>query len=203
MAGSEVYEFAGLRLNVPERLLSRGDNGIAVAPKSFDLLVALVRKAGRLAAKRELLDLVWPETFVEEGILSVHISAIRKALGEERDRQYIETVSRAGYRFIADVKRLSEDESASERQSIAVLPARPLIGELFSERDRHTGLAIADALIDRLGRCPNMVLRPARAVRDYVNADDDPAAIGRSLAWTPCSILALSRLPPGFKSPYI
>ena len=182
MAGREVCEFRDFRLVAPERLLSRGGHPIALAPKAYDVLLALVRSAGRLVTRRELLDLVWPETSVEEGILSVHVSALRKALGDdEGERRYIETVSRTGYRFVAPVKHLTEDESLPAQQSVAVLPARPFIGEIFSERDRHTGLAIADALIDRLGRCRHILVRPTRAVRSYMNAPDDPAAIGCSL----------------------
>ena len=182
MAGREVCEFREFKLDAPERLLSREGHAIALAPKAYDVLLALVRSAGRLVTKRELLDLVWPETSVEEGILSVHISALRKALGDdEGERRYIETVSRTGYRFVAPVRHLTEDESLPAQQSVAVLPARPFIGEMFSERDRHTGLAIADALIDRLGRSGHILVRPTRAVRAYVNAPDDPAAIGCSL----------------------
>jgi DNA-binding winged helix-turn-helix (wHTH) protein len=129
---------------------AREGHAIALAPKTYDVLLALVHSAGRLVTKRELLDLIWPETSVEEGILSVHISTLRKALGDdEGERRYIETVSRAGYRFVAAVKQLTQDASPPDRQSVAVLPARPFIGKSFSERDRHTGLAIADALIDR------------------------------------------------------
>jgi DNA-binding winged helix-turn-helix (wHTH) protein len=65
------------------------------------VLVALLRRAGRLLTKRELLDLVWPASFVAEGILAVHISTLRKALGDVRgERRYIETVAGLGYRFI-------------------------------------------------------------------------------------------------------
>ena len=182
MTGQEVCEFGEFKLDAPERLLSRESHAIALAPKAYDVLLALVRSAGRLVTKRELLDLVWPETSVEEGILSVHISALRKALGDdEGERRYIETVSRTGYRFVAPVRHLTEDASLPAQQSVAVLPARPFIGEMFSDRDRHTGLAIADALIDRLGRSRHILVRPTRAVRAYVNAPDDPAAIGRSL----------------------
>ena len=182
MAGREVYEFGNFKLDLPKRLLSKDGRAIALAPKSYDLLLALLSSAGRLATKRELLDLVWPETFVEEGILAVYISMLRKTLGDdERERRYIETVPRTGYRFVAEVKHDSEDESLPAQPSIAVLPARPLISEIFSERDRHSGLAIADALIDRLGRSEQILVRPTRAVRAYLNAPDDPAAIGRSL----------------------
>ncbi len=182
MAGGETYEFGDFKLDAPERLLSRDGRSIALAPKSYDLLLALVRSAGQLVTKRDLLDLVWPETFVEEGILAVHISTLRKALGDDDGtRRYIVTVPRTGYRFVAAVKHLAADESVTARQSVAVLPARPLIGEIFSARDRHTGLAIADALIDHLGRFGQLLVRPTRAVRAYVNAPDDPAAIGRFL----------------------
>ena len=69
-----------------------------------DVLVTLVRRAGHLVTKRELLAEVWPESFVEEGILAVHVSGLRKALGNGRSGgQFIETVSGFGYRFVADV----------------------------------------------------------------------------------------------------
>jgi TolB-like protein/Tfp pilus assembly protein PilF len=122
MAGGAVYEFGDFRLDEPGRLLSRGGHAIALAPKTFDVLRALVHKAGRLISKQDLLDLVWPETSVEEGILAVHISCLRKALGDDTGgRRYIETVARTGYRFVADVMHPAEQQRAVE-QSIAVLP---------------------------------------------------------------------------------
>jgi tetratricopeptide (TPR) repeat protein len=71
----------------------------------MDLLVQLVRRAGALVTKRELLEAVWPDAFVEEGIVAVHVSALRKALGDQRQpASYIQTVSRSGYRFVAGVR---------------------------------------------------------------------------------------------------
>ena len=100
----ELYRFGELSLDVPERRLSRGAQRIPLTPKTHDVLVHLVRNAGRLVTKRELLDEVWTGSFVEEGILSVHISGLRRALGDQnRSPRYIETVSRSGYRFIASV----------------------------------------------------------------------------------------------------
>ena len=73
---------------------------VPLAPKAHDVLVALVRRAGTLVTKRELLDLVWRDVSVEEGVLSVYVSALRKSLGEcGETATYIETVPRAGYRF--------------------------------------------------------------------------------------------------------
>ncbi len=100
--GQELYEFGEFTLDVPERCLTRGALPVHLAPKTYDVLVALVRRAGHLVTKRELLDRIWPEVFVEEGILTVHVASLRKALGDMgRLPWYIETVSRSGYRFIA------------------------------------------------------------------------------------------------------
>src|SRR5512138_2685774 len=103
MADRELYQFSGFTLDVAERRLSRGGEATSLAPKAFDVLVTLVRSAGRLVTKSALLREVWPDSFVEEGILSVHVSALRGALGSERGR--IETVPRAGYRFCGEVTR--------------------------------------------------------------------------------------------------
>jgi len=101
-------------------------------PKTYDVLLALVRGAGRLVTKRELLDLVWPEISVEEGILAVHISTLRKALGDYGGKKrYIETVSRIGYRFIAAVKHLTAEESIPAYQSVAVLPGAAVLRRNF------------------------------------------------------------------------
>ena len=104
MAGREVYEFGEFTLDVSERRLSKGGEPVPLEPKAHEVLLALVRNAGRLLTKRELLELVWPESFVEEGILAVHVSGLRKALGQG-GRRCIETVSGAGYRFIVRVSR--------------------------------------------------------------------------------------------------
>src|SRR5690349_22027743 len=89
----EVYSFGEFTLETEEQRLSRNGRSIPLAPKAFDLLMALVRRAGQLVTKRQLLDLVWPEAFVEEGILAVHISALRRALGDgESGHRFIETV---------------------------------------------------------------------------------------------------------------
>src|SRR5512143_602490 len=104
MSGRETYKFGGFTLDIAERRLSKDGEPVVLAPKTHEVLVALVRNAGRLLTKREILDIVWPEAFVEEGILAVHVSGLRKALGDaEAGQRYIETVPRAGYRFMATV----------------------------------------------------------------------------------------------------
>ena len=68
MAADESHTFGELMLEVPERRLSRRGQDVVLSPKAYDVLVHLVRHAGRLVTKRELLDAIWPEAFVEEGI---------------------------------------------------------------------------------------------------------------------------------------
>lgn len=98
MASREVYQFGEFKLDVEERSLTKRGHAVVLVPKAYDVLVVLVRNGGRLVRKNEILRAVWPETFVEEGILAVHISQLRKALG---GRQYIETVARSGYRWLS------------------------------------------------------------------------------------------------------
>jgi TolB-like protein/DNA-binding winged helix-turn-helix (wHTH) protein len=100
-----VYEFDGFRLDAGQRVLLRDGELIPLAPKALDLLLALVETQGRVVGKGELLKRVWPDTFVEEGSLTQNISTLRKTLGHNGDGpQYIETVSKRGYRFVAPLK---------------------------------------------------------------------------------------------------
>jgi DNA-binding winged helix-turn-helix (wHTH) protein len=112
----ELYHFRAFTLDVSERLLVCGGRRVPLAPKAFDVLVVLVRRSKCLVTKRELLDHVWRGVFVEPGILTVHVSSIRKALDDwKRSPTYIETVSRSGYRFIADVLSIDAEQRARQR----------------------------------------------------------------------------------------
>ena len=107
--GSEVFHFGEFTLDLRERTLRRGADAVHLAPKAFDVLVALLRHPARLVSKDELLARVWPDSFVEEGILTVHVSALRRTLGDEaRPPRYIETVARSGYRFVSPVRRVED-----------------------------------------------------------------------------------------------
>src|SRR4051812_23879693 len=105
MPASETYAFAGFVLDVAERRLVAGAGPVALAARAYEVLAALVRRAGHLVTKEELLAIVWPDASVEEGILAVHVSGLRKALGDS-NRQLIETVARSGYRFTGEAARI-------------------------------------------------------------------------------------------------
>jgi DNA-binding winged helix-turn-helix (wHTH) protein/tetratricopeptide (TPR) repeat protein len=140
MAGPEVYEFGEFILDVAERRLSKGGVPVPLEPKAQEVLTSLVRNAGRLMPKREILDLVWPESFVEEGILAVHVSVLRKALGQG-GRHYIETVSGGGYRFGVVVKQRDANGGRPWLWSFGVPPApaavRPEVYELIGRGRTH------------------------------------------------------------------
>jgi DNA-binding winged helix-turn-helix (wHTH) protein len=98
------YEFGPFRLDPAERKLLRGNETVALTPKAFDTLYLLVRNSGQLLEKDELIAMLWPDTFVEEGSLSDNIFLLRKASGE--DPAYIERVPWRGYRFVGAVRHL-------------------------------------------------------------------------------------------------
>src|SRR4029079_11545674 len=89
----QCYEFGPFRLDTAERLLRRAGQPVPLTPKAVQTLMVLVESRGRLLDKEELLNRIWPDTFVEEITLAQNISILRKALGvDEEGRQYIETV---------------------------------------------------------------------------------------------------------------
>ena len=105
MAGSSpIYRFGAFRLDVGERQLLCEGRAVPLRMKVFDTLCMLVEHSGRLLTKHELMERIWPDAAVEENNLNHNISTLRRALGEQATgQQFIETVPRIGYRFVAAV----------------------------------------------------------------------------------------------------
>jgi TolB-like protein/Tfp pilus assembly protein PilF len=125
MAPGSQYEFGSYRLDVPSGTLFREGNRVALPPKTAELLVALVKAAGSVLTREQLLQHVWPGIVIEEGSLSSHISMLRKALGTAPNGQdFIETLPKRGYRFAADVKQAGFDVPGGgmKRAMLVVLP---------------------------------------------------------------------------------
>ena len=99
------FEFGPYRLDPSKRLLSRNGRSLALPPKTFDLLLLLVEGRGRVLTKKELMSVLWSDTFVEEANLSFQISALRKVLDED-GTEWIETLPRYGYRFKGEVSEV-------------------------------------------------------------------------------------------------
>jgi DNA-binding winged helix-turn-helix (wHTH) protein/tetratricopeptide (TPR) repeat protein len=107
----QLYEFGPFRVDAEKELLLRGDETVPLTPKTFQILLVLMRNKKEIVTKDELMKAVWPDTFVEEANLSRNIFLLRKALGESpQDHQYIVTVPGRGYRFAEDVQIVPDHE---------------------------------------------------------------------------------------------
>jgi eukaryotic-like serine/threonine-protein kinase len=121
--------FGPFHIDVRERVLRRDGRPVPLTPKAFDVLVAFVEQPGQLLSKQELLDKVWPDTFVEESNLAYNVFALRKALGDpaEGGRLFIETVPKRGYRFTAAVTPVGFESGAQPETAVpAELHGGPL-----------------------------------------------------------------------------
>jgi len=106
---NRIYEFGPFRLDMSRRLLLRDGAVVPLTHKAFEMLALMVENSGRIVEKDELLKEIWPDTFVEEGSLSRNISVLRKTLGEgPSEHQYIQTIPKQGYRFVANVRQVYE-----------------------------------------------------------------------------------------------
>jgi DNA-binding winged helix-turn-helix (wHTH) protein len=103
LASKRIYRFAEFELRVSARVLARDGKPIPLGSKAFEVLTCLVTHAGEVVTKDELLKTVWPESFVEEGNLSQHIFALRKALGDRSG--FIVTIPGRGYQFTETVSQ--------------------------------------------------------------------------------------------------
>src|SRR5882724_7496941 len=103
-------QFGPFELNVGERSLKKANQIIPLGGRAYDILIALLENAGEVVGKAELIARAWPDVTVEEGSLRVHLSALRKALGDGQfGNKYIASIQGQGYSFIAPVARLPAD----------------------------------------------------------------------------------------------
>jgi DNA-binding winged helix-turn-helix (wHTH) protein len=98
--------FGPYRLLAAQRLLLEGDRPVRLGSRAFDILAALVERAGDVVGKEQLIARAWPQTFVEESNLKIQVSALRRALGDgQGGNRYVITVPGRGYNFVASVRR--------------------------------------------------------------------------------------------------
>ncbi|HEX4947504.1 MAG TPA: winged helix-turn-helix domain-containing protein [Blastocatellia bacterium] len=121
-----IFTFNSFLLDTRKRLLYHNGEPVSLTPKAFATLVYLIQHRGRVIEKKELMDVVWPEAFVEEVGLARNISVLRKALGENANgNKFIVTYPGQGYSFVAEVQEQQEGESTKipeEKSSETVLP---------------------------------------------------------------------------------
>src|SRR6202521_5461972 len=102
--------FGPFELNVAERSLKKASQILPLGGRAYDILIALLENAGEVVGKAELIARAWPDVTVEEGSLRVHLSALRKALGDGQfGNKYVASIQGRGYSFIAPVTRFPAD----------------------------------------------------------------------------------------------
>jgi len=180
----EIYEFGAFRLDVAEHSLSARGRAVPLKPKVFETLLLLVRNAGHLLPKQELMSQLWPDAVVDETNLNRNVWLIRRALGDGDDSsEYIETVPRIGYRFVGEVRRI-EGESAARpvevpRKAMETSGAPETIASVApavpSRRTRAGVAGIAGAAAAAVA----VVVAGALALRSHAGTAPTPAADSR------------------------
>src|SRR6476661_8382775 len=123
-AEKQVYEFDGFRVDPVRRRLLKAGEMVSLTPKAFSILIVLLENRGLVMEKEELIQRVWPDTFVTEANLTQNISSLRKALGERaNDHRYVVTVPGRGYSFVADVIEVPREPTGEFLISALVPPA--------------------------------------------------------------------------------
>jgi DNA-binding winged helix-turn-helix (wHTH) protein len=115
----DTLTFGRFRLIPARQLLLRDGVPIRIGSRALDILTILARRSGELVAKHELIAAVWPDTFVDESNLKVHVCLLRRTLGDtQKQPTYIATIAGRGYRFVALVQnRVGTGQPEDRRQS--------------------------------------------------------------------------------------
>lgn len=122
VAETEVLAFGPFRALADRRILLFGERQVPIGGRAFDVLLALLRRAGELVTKEELLGIVWPNLFVEDSNLRVNVRAARRALAQYSQQSYIVNVSGRGYRFVAAVEHLESPLPHVQREQRNCVP---------------------------------------------------------------------------------
>ena len=189
-AGHDLLEdltFGRFRLDARGHSLWHDGRKLPLRSRSFDILRILAAAGGQLVTKDELMARVWPGVVVEENALQVHVSALRKALGESVGNQrYIVTVPGRGYRFIQEPEEISSDavhaveavSSSPERPSIAVLPFQNMSSDPTQD---HFADGVVEDIITALTRVPSLSVIARNSSFKYGRGPVDIRQVGREL----------------------
>jgi len=185
--GAQSYAFGPFCIVPAERMLRRGDRTLPLPPKAFDTLLLLVRNPGHLMLKEDLMNALWPDTFVEEVNLANKISVLRKVLEDTSPTAtYIETVPKLGYRFLPAVTRTLSPTPAGALSTLAVkapqdravrfiaLPFAVLNG---AERIGFLGHSLPEAISVSLAGLRSMTVRSSLLAARLAESGPDPRRI--------------------------
>jgi TolB-like protein len=173
----EEIAFGPFRLDMRARTLQRDGTVVQVGARSFDILCVLVALRGNLVTREELSARVWPGMIVESNTVHVHVSALRRALGDGNDGQrYIVTASGQGYRFVGEIGEASLP-ALPEQPSIAVLPFQTFSGNL----DDYFADGVVEDIITALTRFPALFVIARNSSFAYKGRAVDIRQVGREL----------------------
>ncbi|CAN5454727.1 winged helix-turn-helix domain-containing tetratricopeptide repeat protein [soil metagenome] len=190
----KIYQFGDYVLNARNRNFSNRAESIKLSSRAFDILAFLIEKHGEIVSKDEILETVWNDSFVEEGNLPVHISALRKIFSEQTENgtKFIKTISGRGYSFVAPVKEIekspsffngdSRTEKPNQLQSVikydASLAVLPFRHNRASEDFDYLSNGITQSLIDQLSQIPGLKVMSFSSVVGYKDSSADLTEIG-------------------------
>jgi TolB-like protein len=185
---SPAYRFGPFVLDLPDRSLKRDGAPVALTPKQFDLLVVLVRHAGRLVEKDVLLRAVWPDVAVEEGNLTKGVFTLRQLLEAQDGSRYIETIPKRGYRFVGVVTTAPAASGppvaaagspvTPAGNTIAVMP----FSDMSAARDQEFFCeGMSEEIINALGRVPDIQVASYTSSLRFKGRTIDTQSIGREL----------------------
>jgi len=179
------YSFGLFALDVDRHVLTRSGEPIALPPKGFDLLCLFLRSNGDVLEKDRIMRALWPETFVEEANLSNLIALLRRALGDSPARSnYIHTVPKVGYRFVASVNtsqgKPAPATDGGERNAsairIIVFPFR-LSGALNGQE--HLAYSLPESVSTSLAELNAFTVRSMQLAVSFDPLRWDPRAVGK------------------------
>ena len=188
---SIAYEFNGFRLERAQGRLLFNGQPVPLKPKILDLLLFLVQMHGQLVVKDDLMKEIWPDTIVEENNITVSMSVLRKALGEDRIKpRFIETVPRRGYRFIAEVTEIFPDQTvvtnagpidsqtAPQEEPIDSLAVLPMDSGGGDQNVEYLSEGITESIINMLSRIPKLRVLACSTVFRFKGKKIDPQEVG-------------------------
>ncbi|MDQ6653102.1 MAG: winged helix-turn-helix domain-containing protein [Acidobacteriota bacterium] len=208
------YDFGPFRFDPDRHRLFRDGNPVSLPPKAIDALLVLVQNKGKLLERETLMEAVWADSFVEDANLTVAISNLRKALGQNGETaQYIETIPRVGYRFVADVREVQEtpapliiekhtrsqtvieeeflEDAPARLEKVVSQPGRSAAVSLSLVFRQHTAAAFL-AIVTLVGAGLGAVVYLKPGGRETVAANNIRMRSIRSLAVLPPKVLGVA-----------
>ena len=159
---NRLYQFGEFTVDVDQRILLRNGTPLSLPPKLFDTFIILVNNRGRIVAKEELMNQLWPDTFVEEANLAVNIQQLRKVLGDNaRKPLFIETVARRGYRFIAHIEEGVSESSLGNIEKVG-FEDHPRAGDDGAEEEPRDNETTAPEFTTAINTRGSLSLRSSR-----------------------------------------